>query len=207
MTVNNQKSGVIITANGDYEKIMADLLKLMDVEVLVGFPEDTTNRPITATEPAGITNAAIAFINDQGAPEQNIPPRPFMEPGIKNAQGEIADKLGQIMKAVVNGKGVGVIAQGLQQVGALAASSIRLVITDGIDPPLAEATLRARANRGGKAKGRKGAVAELAIRKAAGKGMGPTSPVASTALAKPLYDTGELVKSISWAIRSRKARK
>jgi len=188
------KMGLSIKTNADVNKLNEALMKVADVEVLVGFPEDTTNRPPSEDEPAGITNASLAYIHDQGAPESNIPARPFMVPAILSIQEKVADKMGQILKATMNGGGVNKVAQGFTQVGLIGKLAIQTTINDGIDPPLAESTLRARAR-----KGRKGAKEELEIR---AKGL-----PASTMFAKPLVDTGELRNAASYAIRSRKKRK
>jgi hypothetical protein len=174
-------------------------MKLVDVEVLVGFPEDTTTRPEDPDDPhssaaSDITNASLAYIHDNGMPEQNIPARPFMIPAIKSVQPKITEKLGQILKAVVAGKGINVIAQGMTQVGIIGKLAIQNTINAGIGPPLADSTLRARAR-----KGRKGAQAEL-DRRANGEAPG-------MALAKPLVDSSEMRNAASYAIRSRKKRK
>lgn len=186
------KAGVIITKL-DLSKVFESLTKLADIEILVGFPEDTTARQ---DDPgAEITNAALGYIHDNGAPEQNIPARPFMLPGITNAQDAITAKLGQILTAVaVKGAGVNVVAQGMTQVGLLGKRAIQNKINEGIDPALAESTLKARARRG-----RKGAILELANRE---KGIPP-----SVLLAKPLIDTGQLRNAVNYVIRSRKKRK
>jgi hypothetical protein len=52
---------------------------LASTEVLVGFPEDTTERDKEGDDPArerGITNAALGYIHDQGVPEVGIPSSP-----------------------------------------------------------------------------------------------------------------------------------
>lgn len=200
------KDGVgVLTTKLDFDKAMAAVMLLADVEVLVGFPEDTTARQedsgTTAKGKAGlgvaseITNAALGYIHDNGAPEQNIPARPFMAPGIKNAQDAITDKLGQLLGAVVKkGAGANLVARGMTQVGIIAKLSIQRKINEGIDPALAESTLKARAR-----KGRKGAQRELDNR---AKGLPE-----STQLAKPLVDTGQLRNAVNYAIRSRKKRK
>lgn len=193
MSVN--PSGVMLKTNMDVKVLMESLMKLADVEVLVGFPEDTTNRPPSEDEPPGITNASLGYIHDNGAPEQGLPARPFMIPGIQAAQTKVADKLGQILKATVAGRGgQTLVAQGMTQVGIIASLSIKNTINDGIDPALAASTLKARAR-----KGRKGAQKELDRR---AKGEAP-----STAFAKPLVDTGEMRNAITYVIRSRKKRK
>lgn len=187
-------SGLKIKQGTDLNELVESLRKLSGVEVLVGFPEETTEREEDADKPSGITNASLAYIHDNGAPEQNIPARPFMGPGIESVQDQIADKLGQILKAASNGAGATTVAQGMVQVGIIASTGIKNYINEGIDPPLAPATLRARA-----AKGRKGAQDELDSRR---KGEAP-----STGLAKPLVDTGELRNAVSFAIRPRNQRK
>ena len=154
MTVN--QNGMLLKTNRDMKSLMDDLMKLADVEVLIGFPEDTTARPPSEDEPAGITNASLAYIHDNGAPEQKIPARPFMIPAVQSVQDQIAGKMGQTLKAVLDGGGVAKVAQGLTQLGIMGKLAIQKTINEGIDPPLAESTLKARAR-----KGRKGAKIEL----------------------------------------------
>jgi hypothetical protein len=69
-------------------------------------------------------------------------------------------------------------------------NAVRTKITDGPFAPLADSTLRARARRG-----RKGAVAEL---KSRAQGNAPNN-----ANAKPLIDTGQLRKSITYVVRKK----
>lgn len=127
-----------------FEKMLQGLMQLAKVEVLVGFPEDTTQRTADSVEEQGITNASLAYIHDNGAPEQNIPARPFMVPGIEAAKEKITDKLAQTVKTVSQGKGTDVVEKGLIQAGLIAQSAIRAKITEGIPPPLAPATIRSR---------------------------------------------------------------
>lgn len=185
-------SGVQILKRANAEKLYRDLGKLSDVEVLVGFPEETTDRD---SEDHGITNAALGYIHDTGMPEQNIPARPFMIPGIADAKDAVAAKLGQLAKAITRpGDNAETIARGMTQVGLIAKLAIQNKINEGIPPPLADATLRARA-----AKGRKGAAAELKLREA---GQAP-----GVGLAKPLVDSGQLRNAVNYVIRSRRKRK
>ena len=176
------KNGVTVKGNRGLADILKDVNALSRREVLVGFPEDTTDRPPNPDEP-----------QDNGAPEQKIPARQFMEPAIKAAQDKITDALGQVLQAALDGRGPTVIDKGLHRVGIIGAGSIKKTINDGIDPALAESTLRARAR-----KGRKGAQEELNRRKA---GLPP-----STEFAKPLVDSGELRNAASYAIRNRNLR-
>lgn len=188
------RSGITIKQGANLDDLVASLQKLAGVEVLVGFPEDTTERDPEGDKPSGITNASLGYIHDNGAPEQNIPARPFMAPGIESVQDKIADKLGQVLQAAARGGSASTIAEGMTQVGITASLGIKNYINEGVDPPLAPATLRARA-----ARGREGAQDELNNRR---KGEAP-----STALAKPLVDIGEMRDAVSFAIRPRKQRR
>ena len=194
MASNN--SGVVIKkGKQSVKELLTSLRLLVDVEVLVGFPEGTTERDVDTGEPSGITNAALAYIHDNGAPEQNIPARPFMRPAMEDSKIKAADKLGQVLAAVITrAAGPTVVEMGMHQVGLLVKLAIQNKINEGIPPPLADRTLQARARRG-----RKGAITELANRK---QGLPP-----STLLAKPLIDTGQMRNAANYVIRSRKQRK
>lgn len=192
-------SGVRINKpSGTSLEALSHALSLVaDVEVLVGFPEDTATRADDDDgEVSDITNAALAYIHDNGAPEQNIPARPFMTPALEGAAPALTDKLGQVLRSVVRSGGdPGRIEMGMHQVGLIAKLAIQNKISEGIPPPLADSTLQARARRG-----RKGAALELKLRR---KGL--VAP--STVLAKTLVDTGEMRKAANYVIRSRKKRR
>lgn len=170
-----------------------DMETLAGLQVLVGFPEDN------AKERKGneqITNAALGWIHDNGAPEVGIPARPFMIPGIEREKDKIEAALVRSANTVLRprkpNQGLrGDPKAGLNAAGLIAQRSIRATINEGIPPPLSEATLRARA-----ARGRKGAQQELENR-AQGK-------PASTILAKPLVDTGQMRNAVNYVIRKRK---
>lgn len=163
-------------------------------EVLVGFPEDTTARDDDSESKQDITNAALGYIHDTGMPEQNIPARPFMIPGMEDAKEAVTSQLTAIARAVLQRRGVGAIEAGFERVGLRVQSALRRKINEGIPPPLSEWTLRDRARRG-----RKGAMWELAWRAAGAP--------AGTELAKPLIDTGQLRNAINYVVRDRKKRR
>lgn len=163
---------------------------LVENEVLVGFPEDTTTRK-DDPEDREITNAALGYIHNTGMPEQNIPAREFMESGIRDGQDKITAQLARTAKITLTKRSPVATQQGLERVGLTAQAALRRKINEGIPPPLADATLRERARRG-----RKGAKIELQRR---GDGEAP-----STQFAKPLIDTGQLRNAINYVIRKRK---
>lgn len=187
-TSYKNNTGVKVTKQ-NLRDVLAGVRVLADVEILVGVPSDNADRDDGST----FNNAARAYVHDQGSPEANIPQREFMRPGMKDAEPEVEKKLGNAMRGAMRGNTL-VAEQSMHQAGLIAQSAIRKKIDDGIPPPLADMTVRRRAERG-----RKGAMLEMDNRMA---GLAP-----SLNLAKPLIDTGEMRKSITYVMRSRKKRK
>lgn len=181
---------------------ITDALKLLiRREVLVGFPAETTERDVDPDAKPGDTpptNAMLAYIHDNGAPEANIPQRQFMIPAMVDARSRLTAALAATGRNVLTGGGNAAVDQGLHRVGLIAQAALRSKINEGIPPPLADSTLRERANRGGKSKGRMGANWELAWRAAGAP--------AGVELAKPLVDTGQLRNAANYVIRDRKDR-
>lgn len=182
------KTGVKLTKNG-LPDLMAKLEALTRQRVLVGFPADDQNS--LRKEDTAITNASLAYIHDNGAPEANIPARPFMREGIRAAETSIANQLWSTAKKVVKPEGTTAeIDAGLSATGIRAVNGIRARINEGIPPPLSDRTIAARA-----ARGRKGALWEQAWRAAGAP--------AGTDLAKPLIDTGQLRNAVTYVIRKK----
>lgn len=202
MASKGYKDGVGIktkTNQVSLDVMLKELELLIDVEVLVGFPEETTTRP----DDADITNASLGYIHDQGAPEQNIPARPFMLPGMADAEDKVADKLSQVMKAVLNGKGAGIAEVGMTQVGLIAKLSIQNKINDGLEPPLAPSTIAQR-YKSRKTQTRRDS--ELEYLSLQGKGIDEMFLQGAVGI-KPLINTGQLRNAVTYVIRSRKKRR
>lgn len=125
----------------DFTKQFNEIVKkFRHDEVLVGIPEEES--PRESDSPIG--NAALLAINNFGSPANNIPPRPVMSIGIKNAQKEIAEQFKKACVAALS-KGFSAVDQFYSRAGIIASTSIKKVINDqeGIDKP-SEATLVAR---------------------------------------------------------------
>lgn len=179
-------------------KMFAAIRSLPTSDVLVGVPEEESQRHAEPGEKQSMSNAALAYIHNNGAPEAHIPARPFMELGLQQALPRITNYFRQAALLAGQGKKEAAI-RAYEAAGMTAQNEIRKVIQAGSFQPLAEATLKARARRQGKKLGHsiaKGAQQELAAR-AAGE-------AASTANAKPLIDTGQMLKSITYVVRSGK---
>lgn len=112
-------------------------------EVLVGIPEDKAAR-----KEGTVTNAQIGYIQDRGSPVNNIPPSPFLEPGVAKISDEASGILRQGVIDTLSGK-PDAMDEALNKAGLIAQASIREVITsqEGFEP-LSEATLAARKAKG-----------------------------------------------------------
>ncbi len=114
--------------------------------VLIGIPEEKADREEKAEEP--INNAALLAINEFGSPKNNIPARPVMAIGIKNAQKEIIEQMKQGAKLALS-KGFDAIDTYYNRVGIIASNAVKKAINSqlGIKPPAA-ATLASRKSAG-----------------------------------------------------------
>lgn len=163
--------------------------KMQAKEVVAGFPQNDTPREDEEGNPSPITNAAIAYVQNTGMPELNIPARPFMNEGVEDKREPIAKGMEAAGLAALDGNAEQ-MDRALHAVGLIAKSGIQSKINDGPFDPLSEATLKARA-----ARGRKGAGEEL-DRRAAGEDPG-------VELARPLVDTGQLRNAVEYAVREK----
>lgn len=116
--------------------------------VLVGIPEEKDARePEPGEKSSPLGNAAIGYIMENGAPEANIPARPFLHPGVDSVRGDISGRFARTAKAALSGQAVD-IDRTLNQVGLVAVNAVRAKIQSGPFEPLKPATLAARRRRG-----------------------------------------------------------
>jgi hypothetical protein len=147
--------------------------------VVVGVPADKAARSDGALD-----NATLGYIHEYGAPEANIPARPWLAPGVEAAEDIIkAEAVRGATRALSRalagdlGGAKSETQEALNRTGLKVVSKIQGRITAGIAPPLSERTIYARIHR----KKRRRA------------------PGAMT----PLIDTGAFRRSITYAVRTR----
>lgn len=160
-------------------------------QVLVGYPGSTSDRKDEDGGLVGMTNAALGYIHEHGAPEVNLPARPHIMPGIRRAQEGITRRMYAAARAAIGGD-LSTIDRNFSSAGMLAVNAIVNVLNEGVPPPLADSTLRARAR---KYRSRWAERNELARRKA---GFEP-----GMTLVKPLIDTGQLKQAVTYVVRDR----
>ena len=184
--------GVKITKD-NVALLMKAIKTLTASEVLVGVPERKTEREDEDGKAAEITNAALAYIHEFGAPEKNIPPRPFLAPGVESIKDQIAERLGKAAGLVLDGQ-FGEAKRGLQDVGRMAEDAVKRKITDGPFVPIKESTKRARLER------------RQAYKNASEKRKRKMMAAYLAGDFSPLIDTGALRASITHVIRKKGAR-
>lgn len=115
--------------------------------VLVGIPEEKAAREDSEEGFDNMSNAAIGYIQENGSDINNIPPRPFLVPGIKKAQKEIALRMEKAVKVAFSDSKA--VTKLYAQAGMIAANSAKQIITDQTNfTPLAQSTLDAREAEG-----------------------------------------------------------
>lgn len=135
------KSGLIIRA--DTAQSILDALKtLANKDVLVGIPESKDER-----DDGDIGNAAIGYINENGSPAQNIPPRPHLKPGVKSVEQDFIPHLKAAAQKALEGNAEGAVTS-LDRAGTVAANGVKRYITITGFTPLADATIANRLRRG-----------------------------------------------------------
>lgn len=129
----------------DVAKVLAAIQELAGKQVLVGIPATKAERKEGDEEP--INNAQLGYIHEYGSPKANIPPRPFLAPGVKSAEESINSHLKKAAKAAMAGDQEKVDVE-LNATGLIAQAGARHQINNGAHQGLAAKTLAARRKRG-----------------------------------------------------------
>ena len=154
-------------------------------EVEVGFLPN-------ARYPDGTLVAAIAAIQEFGAPRAKIPPRPFFRNMIRDKSPEWPDAIRGVLKSVDYDAD-----KALTIVGDQIAGQLKQSIEDTFDPPLSPVTLmlrgmRTQAQFRNLPFGKMITIARERV-KAGETNFGPST--------KPLVDTGDLLRSIDFVVK------
>lgn len=185
-------------------KLESALLELSNAVILVGIPEDKTQRQADEHGKAPLTNAQIGYIHEHGAPEINLPARPWLYPGVESVRDTLVSRMEGAGRAALRGSHEGVNRQ-LVATGEAAVAGIRNYIAAGIAPPLSPVTVANRMHRTkGSSYSRKATPAmqrEFNEKYARGEATMAESPTT------PLIDTGQLIHAITWVRRDNKKKR
>lgn len=167
-----------VTQMRDQSAAIKQAFKALEKEdVLVGIPAAESGGDET------FGNAAIAYVQENGSPANNIPARAFLRPGLQSYLPEAIALLKAGARHALRGN-VGAAQKTLKKIGMEATRSVQAVFKANDWAPLAESTLRQRAARQAKKSGKK--------------------RVKKINRPNPLIDTGQLLRSITYVIRGRR---
>ncbi len=172
--------------------IVKALQELIGKQVLVGIPEAHDAR----TQSGPITNAALAYIHEFGAPAANIPARPFLIPGVRKAEPQYTPHLRAACNAALDGDSAK-SDHSLVRAGIVAENSAKREISTGNFVPLSPLTIARRHESRQTQSMRKSEVRYLEL---VGHGMSPESAQAATGI-RPLINTGQMRNSITSVVR------
>lgn len=161
--------------------------------VLIGFPRATATRE----QGSEVNNAELGYIHNYGAPEQNIPQREFMDPAFKSVLDKNISTLGAGLKAMLapgTTNALEALDRYLHKVGLQTQAAIKATIRAGLDPELAESTVRARIARRKSKPWKTKRTAAVDANIAAGLAPG-------AGLFTPLIDTSRMLNAVTYVIR------
>lgn len=133
---------VIITVD-NVSTVVRGIISATGKQVLVGIPEEKTGRDDPPDKPP-ITNAALGYIHENGAPEANIPARPWLVPGVIKSNPQTIPRLERAYGAALDGKPEEMNRQ-LEAAAQTAETVVKQTLEAGEGwPPLSPVTIRMR---------------------------------------------------------------
>ena len=166
---NKGKVSIIEEAK-NYNNLINAIKFIKQNEVYVGISDATTIREEETRDE--ITNAELLFIHTNGSPINNIPPRPVIEPAVKNDSDRLSKMMKQAFNLALSGNKTAAL-DALKRTGMRAQNVCRAWFTNSENgwPPNSPAIAEAKRRKGAE------------------------NP-------RPLIDTGELRKSITYFVRT-----
>ncbi len=125
-------------------RLIAGMEAMAKNAILVGIPSGSAKNH---RDDSTAENSEIGFWMEFGAPEANIPPRPFLIPGVNSVLPEIQKRLSRGAKRLLTDPSFSPEVL-FQSVGLLAQQGVQRYMTDSHFAPLADSTLAARKSRG-----------------------------------------------------------
>lgn len=181
-------------------QVMRDLQALVKKRVMVGIPSDSSSRD----DDSGVTNSELGYIHEFGAPEANIPARPFLMPGIEKAHDKAIEFLKVAAYNAIEGNAQK-SEQGLEAAGMAALDSVTNVFQTADYAPLSPTTIRNRQYSRKTKSMRPDEQQYLGeYKKLVANGITPdqaAQQAQDSAGIRPLYNTGDLFKHIAYVIR------
>lgn len=127
----------------DSKKIISIVETMAKKNVLVGIPSQKNHR-----KKGVMTNSQIGYLNEKGSTAGNIPPRPWLVPGVESSTAKVIKTLKVFAKKSMDKK-KDEIERGLTAAGLISQSAVKNYIVKGENfQPLSKVTLEARKSAG-----------------------------------------------------------
>jgi len=184
----------VTVANDRTKELLESLRSLAKIDVLVGVPEEESSR-----EGGKVTNAELAFIHSNGSPLNKIPPRPFIEPAIEDAENSemISVELKKAAEAALDGKS-DVMSRSLVRAGIQGQNAVRDWFTspkNGWAPNTPYTILQ-------KLKKKKDSTSKAIVRYV-DEGGSLSDISGLEGMTRPMIDTDQLRRSVTYVIREK----
>ena len=183
------KSG-LQTVIDNQDKLKQALDVLRTTKLMVGIPEENAGR-----KDGPASNAVIGYVMENGDASHNIPPRPFLHPGVEKEKALIEEQLKEAGKAALEGNAQRVLTI-FRRLGFDLVKSVKGVITAQDFIPLAPSTVEQRLAK----LGRK-ATKELKADRLSGAVTDEQIAAGQTDYIKILQDTNSMFNAITWVLR------
>jgi hypothetical protein len=176
------------------KKLLESLKSLSKIDVLVGIPEENGSR-----EGGKITNAELAFIHTKGSPLKGIPARPFVEPAIEDSENSemISVELRKVATAALDGDNEA-MSKGLVGAGMQAQNAVRDWFANPKNgwPPNAPYTVLQKLRK------MNSSIAKDIVRHV-DEGGSLSDISGLEGMTRPMIDTGELRKAVTFVVREK----
>jgi hypothetical protein len=170
---------------------MNDALEMLrQTRLMVGIPAENAGR-----KDGPASNAVIGYVMENGDADKNIPPRPFLNPGVESQRGEITSSLKAAGQAALQGD-QNAIKRIYGRLGLLLVTAVRTKIDDQGFTPLAPRTVKQRLEKLGKT-----AMKQLNADLRSGAVTMESIASGVTGYIKILLDTGSMRNAITYVIR------
>ena len=141
-----RKGAVTVTVDR-MPQVLKGIKQMAMERVLVGAPGETADREPEAGHYSAMNNPTLLYIHENGSPAANIPARPVLAPGIADVRDKVGVRLGNVGRAVLDGRDVDVDQQ-LTAVGLMAQAAVRAKFGGDDLAPLSPRTISARQAKG-----------------------------------------------------------
>lgn len=119
-----------------WQQIIGIFTEVRDAEIEVGIFAESGKHPHS---PEGLLISEIAAIQEYGAPDANIPSRPFLRDTYDRKGAEFQNKAARVLQRVIDRQLT--LNAGLQVIGAMQASAVKETINDWTTPGNAPMTI------------------------------------------------------------------